>query len=291
MGIFDVSMSALYGEREQAFIRLQEHIIQHSADESVFAWDLDRNSHPEGYSGLLAASPSSFRRSGHIISYGESRSFGFANLGLSISWPTLPYSLYTYLALIECYDRADNRRCAILLRRLSGKDQYVRVMDVDGQSLLKKRRSIRLNKAVVERQIYVPQKPTETLPDLVYGFWLRSVDFPDTAFRRTTLLSRAQIPAAGHMLLESAQTGLAGIVSIEPVGSQHQGWTDELRWIGFGFDPDFNILVALANGATSPGSFDEAVKAGPDSVAHKSFFADNEWLAKAPLWKDVKSSC
>ncbi|OTA64860.1 HET-domain-containing protein, partial [Hypoxylon sp. EC38] len=38
MGLFDVNMPMIYGEREQAFIRLQEHIIAKSADESIFVW-------------------------------------------------------------------------------------------------------------------------------------------------------------------------------------------------------------------------------------------------------------
>jgi len=38
LGIFDVNMPLLYGERGKAFIRLQEEIIRKSTDESIFAW-------------------------------------------------------------------------------------------------------------------------------------------------------------------------------------------------------------------------------------------------------------
>jgi len=38
LGIFDVNMPLLYGERGKAFIRLQEEIIRQSSDESIFAW-------------------------------------------------------------------------------------------------------------------------------------------------------------------------------------------------------------------------------------------------------------
>jgi hypothetical protein len=36
LGLFDFNMPMIHGEREQAFIRLQEHIIAKSADESIF---------------------------------------------------------------------------------------------------------------------------------------------------------------------------------------------------------------------------------------------------------------
>ncbi|KAH8650498.1 heterokaryon incompatibility protein-domain-containing protein, partial [Tricladium varicosporioides] len=38
MGLFDVNMPMIYGERDGAFIRLQEQIISKSADESIFVW-------------------------------------------------------------------------------------------------------------------------------------------------------------------------------------------------------------------------------------------------------------
>ncbi|KUJ12856.1 HET-domain-containing protein [Mollisia scopiformis] len=40
LGIFDVSMPPLYGEGKKAFVRLQEEILRHSGDLSIFAWGL-----------------------------------------------------------------------------------------------------------------------------------------------------------------------------------------------------------------------------------------------------------
>jgi hypothetical protein len=37
MGLFDVYMPMIYGERERAFVRLQQQIIQKTKDESIFA--------------------------------------------------------------------------------------------------------------------------------------------------------------------------------------------------------------------------------------------------------------
>ena len=60
MGIFGVHMSLLYGEKEKAFIRLQQKIMKTTADQSLFAWK-DPSLKPNEYSGLLAKSPDSFQ--------------------------------------------------------------------------------------------------------------------------------------------------------------------------------------------------------------------------------------
>ncbi|KAH6889426.1 heterokaryon incompatibility protein-domain-containing protein, partial [Thelonectria olida] len=38
LGIFDISMTMLYGEGEKAFVRLQEEILQEYDDNTIFAW-------------------------------------------------------------------------------------------------------------------------------------------------------------------------------------------------------------------------------------------------------------
>jgi hypothetical protein len=62
LGIFDINMPLIYGEGENAFIRLQEEILRISDDHSLFAW---RSSDNRG--GCLATSPASFRDSNNII--------------------------------------------------------------------------------------------------------------------------------------------------------------------------------------------------------------------------------
>ncbi|KAH6848199.1 heterokaryon incompatibility protein-domain-containing protein [Chaetomium sp. MPI-CAGE-AT-0009] len=42
LGIFDINMPLLYGEREKAFTRLQQAILQQTDDLSIFAWDVDQ---------------------------------------------------------------------------------------------------------------------------------------------------------------------------------------------------------------------------------------------------------
>ncbi|KAF9462361.1 heterokaryon incompatibility protein-domain-containing protein [Collybia nuda] len=60
MGIFDIHMPLLYGERDKAFFRLQHEIIKKSTDHSIFAWATD-SYRPQS---MLAHSPKDFRKSG-----------------------------------------------------------------------------------------------------------------------------------------------------------------------------------------------------------------------------------
>ncbi|PWY66891.1 ankyrin repeat-containing protein [Aspergillus eucalypticola CBS 122712] len=62
MGIFNVNMPLIYGEGENAFIRLQEEIMRISDDQSLFAWVSS-----DDCSGLLAISPAAFAHSHNIV--------------------------------------------------------------------------------------------------------------------------------------------------------------------------------------------------------------------------------
>ncbi|KAK4185658.1 putative vegetative incompatibility HET containing-domain protein [Podospora australis] len=67
LGIFGIHMPLIYGERDRAFIRLQEHIAQKNNDMTLFAWCRDPS---EGsgadYAGLFAKHPSAFRECTNI---------------------------------------------------------------------------------------------------------------------------------------------------------------------------------------------------------------------------------
>ncbi|PIL26927.1 hypothetical protein GSI_10065 [Ganoderma sinense ZZ0214-1] len=66
MGIFRVNMPTLYGEGRQAFRRLQQEIMRHYADTSLFAWG---NAPPEALTDLmrLYRFPSRDRSTGHVL--------------------------------------------------------------------------------------------------------------------------------------------------------------------------------------------------------------------------------
>lgn len=62
MGIFGIHMPMIYGEGRQAFVRLQEELINDSRDRSIFAW---KSSSDESYRGLLARSPREYAHCGN----------------------------------------------------------------------------------------------------------------------------------------------------------------------------------------------------------------------------------
>ena len=62
MGIFGINMPLIYGEGENAFIRLQEEIMKISDDHSLFAWTSQ-----DGRGGCLATSPFSFRDCANVV--------------------------------------------------------------------------------------------------------------------------------------------------------------------------------------------------------------------------------
>lgn len=65
MGIFGINMPLLYGERENAFFRLQEEILRVSDDLGLFAWKYKNGKR------LLAPSPAAFLDSTNILRRGS----------------------------------------------------------------------------------------------------------------------------------------------------------------------------------------------------------------------------
>jgi hypothetical protein len=130
MGIFDVNMPPLYGEREKAFIRLQEEIMKSSDDQSIFAWtDMswkDMSATPDTYSGLLASSPKHFSDS-RITSLGvwaRTEPYSITNKGLKVQLYLEPTGQPgVYIASLDC-SKSDQQGAAIriYLKRVSGLD-------------------------------------------------------------------------------------------------------------------------------------------------------------------------
>jgi hypothetical protein len=87
LGIFDVNMPLIYGEGEKAFRRLQEEIIKHSNDLSIFLWDpaLGNSANVPTYVGILAKSPVQFANSTDVtisLDNGANPEFSLTNRGL-----------------------------------------------------------------------------------------------------------------------------------------------------------------------------------------------------------------
>ncbi|KAI0471468.1 heterokaryon incompatibility protein-domain-containing protein [Xylariaceae sp. FL0804] len=104
LGIFEINMPLLYGEKENAFQRLQQDIIKVSRDQSIFAWDLldDARKHP--WSGALALSPTAFRHCGSIVKSSHTATpHSVTNAGVSITLLIIKTSMYgVILAALDC---------------------------------------------------------------------------------------------------------------------------------------------------------------------------------------------
>lgn len=137
MGIFDVNMPLLYGEGEKAFIRLQEEIIKHNDDRTIFCWSHSQRTHPRflSWKGCLAPHPITFRQGGDFLARPESSvvgtnsEFQLTNSGLRIGLPLLRGVLGgRALAAIEVLekDHAGNEKLCVCLEQLS-ENTFVRV--------------------------------------------------------------------------------------------------------------------------------------------------------------------
>ncbi|KAI1846854.1 hypothetical protein JX265_004824 [Neoarthrinium moseri] len=66
LGIFDINMPLLYGERQKAFRRLQQEIIGKNSDTTLLAWEpTDEATGDDEYCDIFAPSPAAFANSHH----------------------------------------------------------------------------------------------------------------------------------------------------------------------------------------------------------------------------------
>ncbi|KAK7462334.1 hypothetical protein VKT23_007935 [Stygiomarasmius scandens] len=144
MGLFNVSMSPIYGEGgAKAFIRLQQEIIKSSDDRSIFAWasvskkgEDEEEEEEDLIRGLFARSPLEFRASGKIKipevnSLGNKSSFSFTNNGLNIHLPLISDDEddpSIFLAPLHCQTVSEDgitNGLSIYLKKI-GEQYYVR---------------------------------------------------------------------------------------------------------------------------------------------------------------------
>ena len=101
LGIFGINLPLLYGEGEQAFVRLQEEVIKNRNDLSLLAWVPPKDEiplNPDRNCGVLAQHPRNFQASNDLALTDDikfSPDFAMANKGLKI---------HTQL----CYNRSEN---------------------------------------------------------------------------------------------------------------------------------------------------------------------------------------
>ncbi|KAF2996755.1 hypothetical protein E8E14_002219 [Neopestalotiopsis sp. 37M] len=104
MGLFGINMPMLYGEGQNAFIRLQEEIMKDLSDETLFAWR-DEGAIPAKRYGLLAPSPAAFKNSVNFHEYVDFEPrdpFFKTNRGIRITLPLQFIKDNIYAASLSC---------------------------------------------------------------------------------------------------------------------------------------------------------------------------------------------
>lgn len=110
MGLFKVKMPLLYGERERAFIRLQEEIMKLYDDHSLFAWKAPQSVETL-YCGLMATSPAYFAESQNVVPVLRSEftaPYSMTNRCLSISLRMVQTPGQRCFAMLDCKDAKDS---------------------------------------------------------------------------------------------------------------------------------------------------------------------------------------
>jgi hypothetical protein len=147
MGLFGVNMPLLYGEGPKAFIRLQEEIIRHSNDLTIFAWEADtpedayeyasedlakrrRVAETEAVRGVLALSPREFEVAEMIepTLNAISQEYTVTNKGIRISSISIQpvRNSSDFLMDLDCYDKKSHSVKSIYIRPIGG-GVFVRV--------------------------------------------------------------------------------------------------------------------------------------------------------------------
>ncbi|KAL8781835.1 MAG: hypothetical protein Q9213_005837 [Squamulea squamosa] len=284
MGLFDIHMPMIYGEREKAFLRLQQQIIQKSKDESIFAWNMNFPDNRGTYSSPFAPSPLAFFDCSQIIQKPGSRGFSEVNGELSIRLKTFPHSPESYCAILHCVDNCfPDRSICIYVARTDYEGEYVRVRNNSYSSLDRVLLSYPIK--VQEREICLLVDMLKPPLSIYHGFRLRTLRPPGYDLSKVTILSNTQIPQADHIHQNDFYDGYTGVVNVEPKDrSASHGWS-KIQWIKFGFDQEFNPVIWLTNKHKKlmQSNLEEAVARGSDSKNHRAIMTIHE-DRETPYW-------
>jgi ankyrin repeat protein len=132
LGIFGVSMPMMYGERDQAFRRLQQEIMKQTGDHSILAWHLNRDGSIPSQStdvrsgGALATAPSYFVNCGDIVSTKKDKNTFHISAGyLQARLPLYKTSAGDMYGLLSCGPEA-NAEQVVGIPLTSSSDEYIR---------------------------------------------------------------------------------------------------------------------------------------------------------------------
>lgn len=253
IGLFAVNMPLLYGEGEKAFFRLQDEIIKHSDDHSIFAWSMGRRR----ASGLLAPSASCFSNSQDktsYVSHTDSQPFAMTNRGLSIRLEITPWAADTYLAYLDCAQCTGSKervRVGLFIRRLAEDDQYARVnFRRKGLWFDNNQQHYTRDRPTQRRRLFVRQFVSSELAEDCLGGCLYGFKLSDSLLRCVTTSSTPPVSLTRPTAtLRYGDWGCAMVADLSPS-------THGLRKIALGFDFDFHPVCLLQDSALHKNSTD-----------------------------------
>ncbi|KAK7920010.1 HET protein [Apiospora marii] len=246
IGLFDVNMPMIYGEKERAFLRLQQQIISSSADETIFAWDLGlRHDLKDACSGLIANSPACFAGCGDAISLGHSKGFYIDQFGLNVTVEMDVHGPAIHRAYLQVGRSIPGLRFALFLAKLPDGTRYARVKNHAGVSSV----------WVDQPRGYEPYSPgTERIivpldiavpPERIYNvLWLRKVDLSGPLSHRIKI-PRRRLPPGGRLVMSDNQ--FKTVLGIIRFHFGNDGAPDGVRCIGLGFDHEYQPVCKIAN--------------------------------------------
>lgn len=325
LGIFDVSMPMLYGEGERSFARLQEEIIRHSDDHSIFAWDRGLQGYFGGHSGLLATSPSQFvmcqnvvRSSNELASTGG---FSITNVGLSIQLLTVPWGMETYLSILNCsIKNYPHDRLGIFLERLSSsqdEQQFARVQFAGGTVQPINLEAVMSDSQRRIRRVHVRQTIIDAPLRRWHGFRLHDLTLPGygaeeillaefctrDALRRATRYAPEEVDfarrQAPNALLDlpprpiffhiPSGRGTAAIIHVPPQKRDPKG--ERICWMKFGFDEEFSPMCIFGRRRSLWGGNAAHMAVDADSFAEAEFSRGEHALLFRNDWIVKNAGC
>jgi hypothetical protein len=190
LGIFGINMPLLYGEGSRAFIRLQEEIIRHHNDHTIFCWSWpaspDLDACPE-WSGCLAPQPSVFAESGYFQQgYPDEgrgpHEFQLTNAGLRINAVVLDclketYKLLVFNAVEPRPDEIHPRFVCVLMQSTRQGDMYLARSRFPNQLLVLPHSQRGFGNADARRTVYLVHErdPNTVLLKRKKPLWMKSV--------------------------------------------------------------------------------------------------------------------
>ena len=194
LGIFDVNMPLIYGEgQKKAFVRLQEHIIAQSDDETIFAWQTipkfadPEVANPKGAKtriasklrGILAEDPTEFWNGGRLRRSSEldRPPHAFSNRGLAFPVPTHidPRRFASVHVELDCW--YIESRLEVKSEEFENLDQMVSSAEYHGyvtartEELCKRRASVKLRQTPLgEKHIWCRANAEELIRTPYWNF-------------------------------------------------------------------------------------------------------------------------